>query len=65
VSGLLVPRGEAEPLAEALVAVGRADVFPTGAVPPEAVSRLAATHDANRHVDWLQGRLEEAACATR
>ena len=33
VSGLLVPRGEAEPLAEALVAVGKADVFPTGSVP--------------------------------
>jgi glycosyltransferase involved in cell wall biosynthesis len=65
VSGLLVPRGEAEALAEALVAVGRAHMFPAGSVPPEVASRLAADHDAERHMECLRARLEGAACAMR
>jgi glycosyltransferase involved in cell wall biosynthesis len=64
VSGLLVPRGDAEALAEALVAVGTGNAFASGSVPMDAVSRLAAAHDSDRHVEWLQDRLEGVACAT-
>lgn len=65
VSGLLVPRGEAQPLGEALVAVGTGAVFPGGSVPAEVASVLAATHDADGHVESLRRRLEGVACAPR
>lgn len=65
VSGLLVRRGEVEPLAAALVAVGAAAAFPTGSVPVDSVARLAATHDFEGHVDALRRRLEGAAWAPR
>ncbi|MEI7760620.1 MAG: glycosyltransferase family 4 protein [Thermoleophilia bacterium] len=61
VNGILVPRGEVAPLAEALVGIGSSELFPTGSIPVEVAARVAGAHDAERYVTWLRRRLEEVA----
>lgn len=60
VSGLLVPNGNVEALAERLVAVASRQAL-AGGVPDETVVAMRERHDPARHARWLHDLLAEVA----
>jgi glycosyltransferase involved in cell wall biosynthesis len=64
VSGLLVPNGDEDALARALLDVAEGRVFPDRTVPAEAVERARRKRDLGRHVDVLR-ELLAAACRAK